>query len=191
LLSVVTLATSWSGYQASRWGGLQALLYSQASALRVESTRDANAAGQLRTIDVVLFGNWLGAYAEGQEELAEFYAKRFRPEFIPAFDAWLASKPQANPAAAPSPFALPEYTLALEQKALQLDEEAAVTFVRGQEASQQSDNYVLNAVLLASVLFFGGIAQRFAVLPIRATIVALATVMCVIGLYNLATYPIW
>lgn len=39
ILALVTLATAWSGYQSARWGGEQSTKYSQAGALRTESTR--------------------------------------------------------------------------------------------------------------------------------------------------------
>jgi hypothetical protein len=190
LLSIATLATSWSGYQATRWSGEQSMLYSQASAMRVESTRASNRAGQLSTVDVVLFGNWLNASSADDEELAQFYADRFRAEFVPAFDAWVASDPLENPDALPSPFAHPEYVVALDQQAIQLDNEASTTFIKGQQANQLSDDYVLTAVLFASVLFFGGIAQRFLIMPIRIGIIVLATAMCILGLYLTFTYPI-
>src|SRR4051812_49955090 len=37
LLSLTTLATAWSGYQAARWSGEQSSLYARASALRVQA----------------------------------------------------------------------------------------------------------------------------------------------------------
>ena len=39
LLAFATVATAWSGYQASRWNGEQALAFSRASALRIESSK--------------------------------------------------------------------------------------------------------------------------------------------------------
>jgi hypothetical protein len=50
MLGVVAVATAWSGYQATRWAGEQSTLYAQASALRVESTRDSTLAGQFKDI---------------------------------------------------------------------------------------------------------------------------------------------
>ena len=40
LLSLATLATAWSGYQAALWSGEQSQRYSQASALRVRADED-------------------------------------------------------------------------------------------------------------------------------------------------------
>src|SRR5947209_8123456 len=48
MLGLVAVATAWSGYQATRWAGEQSTLYAQASALRVESTRNSTLAGQYK-----------------------------------------------------------------------------------------------------------------------------------------------
>ena len=53
VLAIATLATAWSGYQAARWGGVQSTSYSQAAALRTESVRTSNQAGQLAQIDIL------------------------------------------------------------------------------------------------------------------------------------------
>ena len=97
LLGLVTIATAWSGYQSARWGGVQSTRYSEASTLRVESTRASTLAGQQTQIDVALFSNWLNAYADENQALEEFYRERFRAEFAPAFEAWIATKPVQNP----------------------------------------------------------------------------------------------
>jgi hypothetical protein len=50
--------------------------------------------------------------------------------------------------------------------------------------------YILNAVVLASILFLGGIVSRFDWPPVRIGIIVVALVLLAYGLYNLATYPI-
>lgn len=191
LLGIVTIATAWSGYQSARWGGVQSTKYSQASALRVESTRASTQAGQQIQIDVALFSNWLNAYADENQPLEEFYRERFRTEFLPAFEAWLATKPAQNPEAPPSPFAMPEYQLAATQQSQDLEQQASATFEEGKAANQQSDDYILNAVILASVLFLAGIAPRFDWLPVRVAVIVVAVAFLGLGLYNIATYPIY
>jgi hypothetical protein len=190
LLGLVTIATAWSGYQSARWGGVQSTKYSEASALRVESTRASTQAGQQTQIDVALFSNWLNAYADENQPLEEFYRERFRAEFMPAFEAWVASEPAQNPEAPPSPFALPEYQLAATQQSQDLERQASETFEEGKAANQQSDDYILNAVILASVLFLAGIAPRFDWLPIRLAVIFVALIFLGLGLYNIITYPI-
>jgi hypothetical protein len=59
-----------------------------------------------------VFENYIDALIDGDEELAEFYRTRFRDEFEPAFDAWIALDPLENPDAPPSPLGMPEYQLA-------------------------------------------------------------------------------
>src|SRR5205809_2110379 len=78
MLGVVAVATAWSGYQATWWAGEQSTKYAQASALRVESTRDSTLAGQYRLYDVILVNNWLNAYTQGNTKLANVYENRFR-----------------------------------------------------------------------------------------------------------------
>ena len=191
LLGLVTIATAWSGYQSARWGGVQSTKYSEASALRVESTRASTQAGQQTQIDVALFSNWLNAYADENQSLEQFYRERFRAEFMPAFEAWLASEPAQNPEAPPSPFAMPEYQLVATQQSQDLERQASETFEEGKAANQQSDDYILNAVILASVLFLAGIAPRFDWLPVRLTVIFVALIFLGLGLYNIATYPIY
>ncbi len=190
MLGVVAIATAWSGYQSARWAGVQSTKYAQASALRVEATRDSTLAGQLRLYDVMIVNNWINAYTQGNTKLANIYEKRFRPEFRPVFEAWLALDPFNNPNAPPGPLFMPQYKLSLEEQANQLDAEAAKTFKEGQAANQQSDDYVLNTVFLATVLFLTAIAQRFEWNTVRAMILALALGMLLFGLYHLFTYPI-
>ena len=190
LLALATLATAWSGYQSARWGGVQSTNYSQAGALRTESVRASNQAGQLAQIDIGIFTNWINAYAVDNQRLVDFYEQRFRPEFKVAFDAWLATDPANNPDAPKSPFSMPEYSLSLAQEADRLEQEASETFQVGAAANQTSDDYILNTVILASVLFLAGVQSRMKSIPARMIIDILGLVILVFGLYNIATYPI-
>jgi hypothetical protein len=190
LLGLVTIATAWSGYQAARWSGEQSTLYTDALSLMIDSTRAATEANQLTQVDIVLFLNYANAYAAGNEELATFYYERFRPETRPAVDAWLATQPRINPEAPPGPFQMPEYRVSLAEQAVQLKEESVNLFQQGKVANKHSDDYVLNAVLLASVLFLAGIAPRFDWQPLVVVILIAAVILLVIGLYNLSTLPI-
>ena len=190
LLGLVTIATAWSGYQAARWGGEQSTLYTDALSLMVDSTRTAAEANQLTLVDIALFLNYADAYAAGNAELATFYYERFRLEARPAVEAWLATEPRSNPEAPPGPFQMPEYRVSLAERAIQLEKEAADLFEAGKVANEHSDDYILNAVLLASVLFLAGIAPRFDWQPLVVVILVAAVVVLVIGLYSLSTLPI-
>jgi hypothetical protein len=191
LLALATLATAWSGYQSARWGGVQSTNYSQAGALRTESVRASNQAGQIAQVDIGLFTNWVNAFAQDNQELADFYEQRFRPEFKVAFEAWLATDPKNNPEAPKSPFSMPEYTVSQAQEAEHLEQEAAKTFEEGAAANQTSDDYILNTVILASVLFLAGVQSRISTVPARMIIVILGLLILAYGLVNIASYPIY
>jgi hypothetical protein len=111
-----------------------------------------------------------------------------REEFLPAFDAWLATAP---PGAIPdgTPFALPEYRLASIEKAERLEAEAAALFDEGTEANQIGDNFVFAAVLFASVLFFAGLAGTFNSIRAQVFLLALGGLMLVIGTIVVVTLP--
>ncbi len=190
MLAVVAVGTAWSGYQAARWSGVQATAYVEASSTRVASSAAATRAGQLTAVDVGLFSNWINAYAAGDEELASFYRARFRPEFTPAFDAWVITQPRTNLKAPSSPFVMPEYQLAAATEAAQLATQAEALFAKGQAANQVSDDYVLNTVILAAVLFFLAIAERFNWLPVRVFVLTAALVLLLFAVYRVAAFPI-
>jgi hypothetical protein len=189
-LAVVAVATAWSGYQATRWTDAQSARYAQASALRVEATRDATLAGQLRIYDEVLVNNWVNAHESGNTGLEDVFRRRMRPEFLPVFDAWLALDPFNNADAPPGPLFMPQYPSSLPGASDQLDAQADQEFSDGQAAAEQSAAYVLNTVFLATVLFLTAIGERFEWHPLRAAILGIAIVMLLFALYHLATYPI-
>lgn len=190
MLGTVAVATAWSGYQAARWNGQQTSHYSQANALRVEFTHDSTLASQYMLYDVEIFNQWLNAYSHGETSLANLYQKRFRAEFRPAFEAWLATNPFNNPNAPPGPLFMPQYKLSLQEKANQLQAEAENGFKLAEADAEQSDDYLLVTVFLATVLFFTAIAERFDWNWVRAFILALALGMLLLGIYHLFTYPI-
>jgi hypothetical protein len=191
ILSIATLGVAWSGYQSARWSGVQSTSYAEAGGRRVESSRASARANTETMVDVSVFTSWLDAFARGDTELANFISERFRPEFQTAFIAWLASKPVYDPNAPPTPFAMPEYQLASQQEADRLEQEANALLEQGKAANQQSDDYVLNTVILVSVLFFAGIAQRrFRRLEYRVALTALGSGMLIYGLVHIFTYPV-
>ena len=123
--------------------------------------------------------------------LANAYEKRFRPEFRPAFEAWLATDPFNNPDAPPGPLYMPEYRDSLNAQADQLEAEAAAVFEEGKTAYQQSTAYLLTTVFLATVLLFITISQRFEWTPIKIVVLSIALIMLLLGLYRLITFPVY
>jgi Domain of unknown function (DUF4337) len=190
LLAVATVATAWSGYQASRWNGEQATAFSRASAMRIESTKAAGLADTQTQIDVATFTQWVDAYAQDQTELADFYYKRFRPEFKPAMDAWIATRPLRNPDAPLTPFAMPEYQLEARAEADRLEAEAETWSATARTNIQRATNYVLAVVLFAAALFFAGMTTKLASPRLRRVLLGFGLVTFVGTVAWIATFPV-
>jgi hypothetical protein len=190
LLAIATVATAWSGYQASRWNGEQAIAFSRASAMRIESTKAAGLADAQTQVDVATFTQWVDAYAQQQTELADFYYKRFRPEFKPAMDAWIATRPLLNPDAPLTPFVMPEYQLEARAEAEQLEAEAEDWSATARTNIQRATNYVLAVVLFAAVLFFSGMSARLQSPRMRRILLGFGVVLFVGTVAWIATFPI-
>jgi hypothetical protein len=160
LLALAALATAWSSYQASRWNGEQAEAASRANASRTNAARAADLASNQTQIDISTFIQWVDATAHGDQALQQFYEQRFRPEFRPAFDAWLATQPLTNPQAPPTPFTMPEYDLAAKEDAATLDAQTNALAAEVPRNVQRATNYVLGVVLFAVALFFAGMSTK-------------------------------
>jgi hypothetical protein len=182
LLSVTVVVTAWSGYQAAKWAGDQAL--------RVKSAQAATRAGQERIDDLLYFNGWLEAREAENQELATIYRRRFRPEFEPAFRAWIAQRPFSNPKAIPGPLYVPEYKSAETERAHELDERAEELYREGIEAKEHDDDYILSTVFFATVLFFASIALRLDWRPLRMIVLGLATAMLVGGAVFVLALPV-
>jgi hypothetical protein len=190
LLAIAAVATAWAAYQSARWHGEQAKAQSASIAARVESTRAAAVANRQVQIDVALFTQWVDAYARDETELADFYRRRFREEFRPAFQGWVATRPRTNPSAPLSPFAMPQYALATSSEADDLEAQAAAASERARGFIQRADNYSLALVLFASALFFAGISTRLRAQTTRTVVLGLGYTLFLGSLIWIATFPV-
>jgi hypothetical protein len=190
LLSFAVLATAWTGYQASLWDGIQSSNYTQASGARTTAAELRTEANQYRLADLSVFENFIDASVSGNDELATFYRDRFRPEFEPAYEAWVASDPFVNPDAPPSPLAMPEYQLAADREAAELEERADTLFAEGELANDYSDTYTLATLLFAIVLFFAAISERFDYIRMRVILLSIAGVALISGIVVAFNQPI-
>jgi hypothetical protein len=190
LLSVATVATAWSAYQANRWNGEQAKATSRGNASRIESARASGLANRQVQIDVALFTQFIDAFARDETELADFYRERFREEFRPAFEAWAATTPRTNPDAPLTPFELPEYRLAANAEAETLEATADAFAAEARRNIQRSSNYVLGVVLFASALFFAGMSTKLGSPRLRAVLLGLGCALFLGTALWIATSPI-
>lgn len=189
LLAIVAVATAWSGYQTARWDGRQARLYGASTKDRALSNKAATRSGQEELYDTSTFSFWLQAKAQGDREAAQLFERRFRPEYRPAFAAWLATDPFRNPKAPAGPILMPQYHNAQAAKAQAYDTRATTAFERGTHARETGDKYLRNTVLLATVLFLTALAQKFKLEGVRISLFAVSAVLLVIALYFVGTYP--
>ena len=102
------------------------------------------------------------AYVDDNQKLLAFYrAMLIRPDFLPVLDRW-----QAEIVAGHTPKNLTQDTDYIQAQLgtyNELEARAEASTVASDLAGQESDDYVLTTVLLASALFFAGVTTSFRV----------------------------
>ena len=189
LLALVAVATAWSGYQSALWDGRSTKLYGTSSRIRIAATQNTTRGGQEQLYDATTFNFWLQAKLTNNPKLARGYEKRFRPEYRPAFRAWLATNPFSNPSAPAGPIFMPQYHNTHNARGAELNAQASEVFQQGVEARQTGEKYVRTTVLLATVLFLIALSQRFGLFKVRAGLLLVAVALLVIALVSIADYP--
>jgi hypothetical protein len=133
---------------------------------------------------------WVDAYAQRQTELADFYHRRFRAEFKPAVEAWIATRPLKNPVAPLTPFAMPQYAVAARAEAERLDAQAETWSAKARANVQRATNYVLGVVLFAASLFFAGISTKLDSPRLRRVLLGFGLGVFILTAVWLATFPV-
>jgi hypothetical protein len=190
LLALAAVATAWSSYQATRWNGEQAKTSGRVNKTRIEAARASDLANAQEQVDVATFMQWVDAYARGETELLNFYRERFREEFRPAFNAWIATKPLQTEDAPLTPFAMPQYRLAAKAEAGRLDRSAEELSAQVRRNIQRASNYVLGVVLFAVALFFAGMSTKLTAPGLRMTMLVVGYVIFVGTAVWIATSPV-
>ena len=187
LLAVVAVLTAWSAYQSALWDSRSAASYSESATLRFSAQAADTQAGQQMLYDATAFNAWLAARDDGNDALASFLERRFRAEYRPAFEAWLATDPFHNPSAPPGPGVMPEYRNASAEHGKALEAEATTGLNAGHRSREVADDYVRAMVFLAVVLFLTALSQRFRFPRVRLGIICLAFGVLAFSVYVLAT----
>jgi hypothetical protein len=190
LLAVAAVATAWSSYQATRWNGEQAKTSGKVNKTRIEAARAAGLANAQQQVDVATFMQWVDSYARDDVKLVSFYQERFRAEFRPAFNAWIATKPLKTEGAPLTPFAMPQYKLAAKAEADRLDVTAEKLSAEVRQDIQRSSNYVLGVVLFAVALFFAGMSTKLTALGLRKAVLVVGGILFVGTVVWIATFPV-
>ncbi len=160
LLSVTTILTAWSAFEASKWGGAMSIAFSEASSSRIAAGRLEADANRRLSVQTGLFTQWLQAYQADDQELADFLEERFPEPLATAFPVWLESEPLKNPDAAGTPFELEEYAIPELEEAAAADARADQRFQLALRNNQRGDNYTVLTIGFAAILFFGALAGR-------------------------------
>jgi hypothetical protein len=189
LLSLVTIAAAWSGYAAAKWGTESRLELAQAATLRNLATRADLAALSTRNFDSSTFNTWWTAFTLDDPQKQALAERRFRAEFKVAFDAWMATDPFHNPRAPPGPTYMPQYKLADQAKAEELDREAVAASAAGNHAGEVGDDYIRITVFLAAVLFLVGIGSTFKLHIIRYVLITVGSLLLILATVLILQQP--
>ena len=190
LLAFAAVATAWSSYQATRWNGEQAKTSGSVNKTRILAARASGLANAQQQVDIATFMQWVDAYARDDTRVAGFYRTRFRKEFKPAFNAWVATRPLKTEDAPATPFVMPQYRLAAKAEADQLDQEAEALAAQVRRNIQRASNYVLGVVLFAVALFFAGMSTKLTAPGLRKTMLAVGWLLFLGTAVWIATSPV-
>ena len=189
LLALVTVTAAWAGYSAARWGTESRVDIAHASSLGNLATRDDLSAISLRNFDASTFNAWFTAFTLNSPQKEAIAVRRFRPAFLVAFNAWMATDPLHNPHAPPGPTYMPQYKQPQQAQADALDTESAAKFTAGNDAGLTGDNYVRITVFRAAVLFIVGIGSSFKLPGVRYALVAFGSVLLVFSIVLILQQP--
>lgn len=195
VMAAAAVATAWATYQGSQWDGGAAAARSQSAILRSDAGRAASDAVTQTVVDAQMWMQWEQDTLAGDEAHAEVARTRFSPALEAAHQAWLGNMPVdegGNPQFVPtgSPLLLEVYAPPAQAKGDQLAGHAEDLLGVADRASDLSSRYVMQAVLLAMVLFFGSAAAKFTEVRLQAALAVLAVAMLAGSAVRLATLPV-
>jgi hypothetical protein len=189
LLSLVAVLAAYSGYAAAKWGTESSVTLATASAERAKANRADLEGIVIRTLDSASFNAWFTAFTAGDASAQRLAARRMRPGYRPAFNAWLATDPAHNPSAPAGPSYMPQYVIPQAAAAKAHDRQATAAFAEGAEAGSTADKYIRDTVFLATVLFLVGISGHFRVRQARVGLVAVGGCLLVFAVVQLLGLP--
>ena len=190
LVSLVVIAIAWSAYQSTLWSGIQTFRLTDANRAGQQVTMLTLQQGQVSTINVVTFTQYVNALISHNQNLSNFYFERFSPEFKVAVQAWLATNPLENSTAPLHPFAMSEYNKTFAQKAEQMLSLSELKLEEAQQANKNSDRYVLLTVVYASVLVVGTITSNFSSKRLRFALLIVGIIIFSVTTSMLLQLPV-
>ncbi|MBC6983299.1 hypothetical protein [Caulobacter sp. 17J80-11] len=189
LMSLASLAGSWSSYQATRWSTVQTRSTAEVGGLRTQANRSEVKALAQQSLDFQMFVRWLEADGRGDAKAMQIYEGQFRPEFRQTFQVWKAARERRMPGRPDTPFDLRSYRLAQAVRVVELDRKADQMAARARNATLMSEAYVQNGVIFALVLFLTGMAQTFRRPRLRTILTVAAALTFLFGLIQGVRLP--
>jgi hypothetical protein len=189
VLAIVTLTAAYSGFAAAKWDTESRLQLAEASTARSQANRAFITAQQLRTYDASTFNAWFTAYTLGDRNKMQIAERRFRPDYLVAFVAWLKTHPATNPNAPPGPAYMPQYHVRQQLQGHLFDKSADDHTSAGEDAGAHEDQYIRVTVVLAGVLFLVGIGSTFTIAGLRWSLLGLGTALLLAALVLIAFLP--
>lgn len=189
VLSLATLGSTWSGYQAGQWGGAQTAAASKADTAERVAAESTIVALQTRTFDGMAILEFWRALRTGDKKTADTLLSHMRPALQAAINASLADGILTDPSK-PGPLQRPEYHLPQEAEAIAQRKEAAALKITADNAGRASSQYVLLTLMFASVLFFGGIGSTFDTPIVRRVLVVIAMLISIVTFAMLSRLPV-
>jgi len=125
--------------------------------------------------------------------LSGYFFSLFREEFRPRVAAWIEGGGANNPAGSNPFLPLQDY---IDESVPPAAESARLAEVANEKATlarrdnQNSDDYVITVVILATVLFFAGVSNKMKSRRNQNLMVFLTLAMLTWGIVRLATLPI-
>jgi hypothetical protein len=206
LIALAAILTAWAAFQHAQWSGTQASEFRQAAAAGTSATQATTVAGMDRTVDVGVFLQWLqavrddmdaglvnpasGQYIADPRTLSGFIAARFRPEFRPAFDKWIATRPLVSTDSASTPFQLQEYAPSADLRVERFTQSAELHGNSAQEAIEHGEQYVLLTTLFAVALVLASIGSKVKHVAASLLMLGIASLTILAAAAALVTFPV-
>ncbi|HUK73067.1 MAG TPA: hypothetical protein VLW50_30675 [Streptosporangiaceae bacterium] len=189
LLALVTMTAAWAGYAAAAWGTVSRVDIARANTLRDLATRADLEALSIRNFDSASFDAWFTAFTLNSPQKESVAERRFRPQFLVAFKAWLATDPLHNSHAPPGPTYMPQYKIAEQTTANSLDTASDAKFQVGTHDGLISDDYIRITVFLAAVLFLVGIGSTFKLYNVRYALITFGSALLIVATVLILLQP--
>jgi hypothetical protein len=188
LLGVATVGSAWCGYQATRWNKEESDAARRAGEASLEASRQFGLATQIVSYDSNMVAQYAQAKAAGNERLLTFFRETLiRPEFRNVLDEWEA---QIDAGQTPTNL-LEDQDYVDEQMGPFRDAEQRVAAEKTEadEASENTDGYVLTTLLLATALFFAGVTGSFRMRWLRFGLLSASAIIIAVAAARLADLP--